>query len=209
MLPPTELDRSAADVVLIVDDVPDNLSVLHDALDEAGYTVLVATNGESRAAARRAGAARHRAARRGDAGHRRLRGRAPAEGRARDGAHPDRLHDRPHRHRARGRRVPGRRRRLRHQADPAARSARAHRRAHAGRAAGAPGAQCARRVRPRDDGDAHVGDAPHRVADAARAQAAAAATSTQHRRCTQVPAALLEWLHAQQRRSAQGSEPSR
>jgi DNA-binding NarL/FixJ family response regulator len=40
-------DRSNADVVLIVDDVPDNLSVLHDALDESGYTVLVATNGES------------------------------------------------------------------------------------------------------------------------------------------------------------------
>jgi len=41
------IDRSAADVVLIVDDVPDNLSVLHDALDEAGYTVLVATHGEA------------------------------------------------------------------------------------------------------------------------------------------------------------------
>jgi DNA-binding response OmpR family regulator/DNA-binding CsgD family transcriptional regulator len=40
-------DRGTADVVLIVDDVPDNLSVLHDALDEAGYTVLVATHGES------------------------------------------------------------------------------------------------------------------------------------------------------------------
>ena len=40
-------DRSESPVVLIVDDVPDNLSVLHDALDEAGYTVLVATNGES------------------------------------------------------------------------------------------------------------------------------------------------------------------
>src|SRR4051812_7395674 len=40
-------DRSASDVVLIVDDVPDNLSLLHDALDESGYTVLVATNGES------------------------------------------------------------------------------------------------------------------------------------------------------------------
>jgi DNA-binding response OmpR family regulator len=39
-------DRSATDLVLVVDDVPDNLSVLHDALDEAGYTVLVATNGE-------------------------------------------------------------------------------------------------------------------------------------------------------------------
>lgn len=40
-------DRSASDVVLIVDDVPDNLSLLHDALDEAGYTVLVATSGET------------------------------------------------------------------------------------------------------------------------------------------------------------------
>jgi DNA-binding response OmpR family regulator/DNA-binding CsgD family transcriptional regulator len=41
------LDRANADVVLIVDDVPDNLSVLHDALDESGYTVLVATSGEA------------------------------------------------------------------------------------------------------------------------------------------------------------------
>jgi DNA-binding response OmpR family regulator/DNA-binding CsgD family transcriptional regulator len=40
-------DRSSGHVVLIVDDVPDNLSVLHDALDESGYIVLVATNGES------------------------------------------------------------------------------------------------------------------------------------------------------------------
>ena len=41
------LDRTSADLVLIVDDVPDNLSVLHDALDESGYTVLVATSGEA------------------------------------------------------------------------------------------------------------------------------------------------------------------
>ena len=34
-------------MVVIVDDVPDNLSVLHDALDDSGYTVLVATNGEA------------------------------------------------------------------------------------------------------------------------------------------------------------------
>ena len=40
-------ERGATTRVLIVDDVPDNLSVLHDALDEAGYTVLVATDGES------------------------------------------------------------------------------------------------------------------------------------------------------------------
>ena len=41
------LDRANSDVVLIVDDVPDNLLVLHDALDESGYTVLVATSGEA------------------------------------------------------------------------------------------------------------------------------------------------------------------
>jgi len=41
------LDRANSDLVLIVDDVPDNLAVLHDALDESGYTVLVATNGEA------------------------------------------------------------------------------------------------------------------------------------------------------------------
>jgi DNA-binding response OmpR family regulator/DNA-binding CsgD family transcriptional regulator len=46
-LPPTE-----GLVVLIVDDVPDNVAPLHDALDEAGYTVLVALDGE--AAIRRA-----------------------------------------------------------------------------------------------------------------------------------------------------------
>ncbi|MBA4342644.1 MAG: DNA-binding response regulator [Methylibium sp.] len=36
-----------AERVLIVDDVPDNLALLHDALDEAGYTVLVAFSGEA------------------------------------------------------------------------------------------------------------------------------------------------------------------
>jgi len=36
-----------AEKVLIVDDVPDNLALLHDALDEAGYTVLVAHEGEA------------------------------------------------------------------------------------------------------------------------------------------------------------------
>lgn len=47
MTPSSLPDRDLAPVVLIVDDVPDNLSVLHDALDAAGYTVLVATDGES------------------------------------------------------------------------------------------------------------------------------------------------------------------
>ncbi len=41
------LNRAHSDVVLIVDDVPDNLSLLHDALDESGYTVLVALDGAS------------------------------------------------------------------------------------------------------------------------------------------------------------------
>jgi DNA-binding response OmpR family regulator len=40
-------ESTATAVVLIVDDLPENLSMLHDALDEAGYKVLVATNGES------------------------------------------------------------------------------------------------------------------------------------------------------------------
>ena len=44
---PDILERDISDIVLIVDDVPENLSLLHDALDETGYTVLVATNGES------------------------------------------------------------------------------------------------------------------------------------------------------------------
>ena len=41
------LAAEAVGVVLIVDDIPDNLAVLHDALDESGYTVLVATDGAS------------------------------------------------------------------------------------------------------------------------------------------------------------------
>jgi CheY-like chemotaxis protein/DNA-binding CsgD family transcriptional regulator len=38
---------ASADVVLVVDDVPENIALLNDALDEAGYTVLVATSGEA------------------------------------------------------------------------------------------------------------------------------------------------------------------
>lgn len=36
-----------AGVVLIVDDAPDNLALLHDALDHEGYLVRIATNGAS------------------------------------------------------------------------------------------------------------------------------------------------------------------
>ncbi len=41
------LNRAHNAVVLIVDDVPDNVSLLHDALDESGCTVLVALDGAS------------------------------------------------------------------------------------------------------------------------------------------------------------------
>ncbi|MBP6902642.1 MAG: response regulator [Burkholderiaceae bacterium] len=44
---PLPLDPGAGELVLIVDDLPDNLALLHDALDEAGCTVLVATDGAS------------------------------------------------------------------------------------------------------------------------------------------------------------------
>lgn len=46
-VPTTVMDRAQSDLVLIVDDVPDNLAMLHDALDESGFTVLVATSGET------------------------------------------------------------------------------------------------------------------------------------------------------------------
>ena len=51
----TLLDQQQGDRVLMVDDVPDNLSLLHDALDEHGYTVLAATNGEAALACARQG----------------------------------------------------------------------------------------------------------------------------------------------------------
>lgn len=38
-------DHRTSHVVLIVDDIPENLAVLRDALDESGYTVLVARHG--------------------------------------------------------------------------------------------------------------------------------------------------------------------
>jgi DNA-binding response OmpR family regulator/DNA-binding CsgD family transcriptional regulator len=40
-------DTTRCGLVLVVDDVPENLAVLHDALDESGFTVLVANNGEA------------------------------------------------------------------------------------------------------------------------------------------------------------------
>lgn len=46
MITKPDLNRHQSSLVLIVDDVMDNLAVLHDALDESGYTVLVANNGK-------------------------------------------------------------------------------------------------------------------------------------------------------------------
>lgn len=43
----TEQKNRSELTILIVDDVMDNLALLHDALNETGYTVLVATDGES------------------------------------------------------------------------------------------------------------------------------------------------------------------
>lgn len=42
-----KLNQTDALVVLIVDDVMDNLALLHDALDESGFVVLVANNGSA------------------------------------------------------------------------------------------------------------------------------------------------------------------
>jgi CheY-like chemotaxis protein/DNA-binding CsgD family transcriptional regulator len=44
---PLDEGRGGADVVLVVDDVPENIALLNDALDEAGYTVLVAGSGDA------------------------------------------------------------------------------------------------------------------------------------------------------------------
>ena len=43
----TTLTAFEGDIALIVDDVPENLALLSDALSEAGYSVLVATDGHS------------------------------------------------------------------------------------------------------------------------------------------------------------------
>ncbi|MES2820734.1 MAG: response regulator [Pseudomonadota bacterium] len=45
--PPVRLQAAERGVILIVDDIPDNLALLADALDEAGYMVLVALDGAS------------------------------------------------------------------------------------------------------------------------------------------------------------------
>ena len=129
-----EFDRHHIDVVLIVDDVPDNLSMLHDALDEFGYTVLVAVNGEQalqRARRRSPTSILMDALNRAWTASRRC---AAPEGRARHRRHPGDLHDRPDRRRERAEGLPERWRRLRAQSRSGRwRCLRAHRGARAGR----------------------------------------------------------------------------
>ncbi len=43
----TEMAPSRRDTVLVVDDTPETLSLLTDTLDQEGYTVLIATDGEA------------------------------------------------------------------------------------------------------------------------------------------------------------------
>ena len=69
------------DVALVVDDSPETLRLLTDALDGAGMTVMVALDGASRDADRRPDHARHHPARRRDARHGRLRDLPAAEAR--------------------------------------------------------------------------------------------------------------------------------
>lgn len=47
MKPVAQRPGREQDLVLIVDDIPDNLSLLHTMLEQAGYQVLVATDGQS------------------------------------------------------------------------------------------------------------------------------------------------------------------
>ena len=42
---PQTTERPPGQLVLVVDDMPENLAALHDALDESGYSVVVASNG--------------------------------------------------------------------------------------------------------------------------------------------------------------------
>ena len=152
------------DVVLVVDDSPETLRLLTDALDGAGMTVMVALDGAAAHAHRRPDHARHHPARRGDARHGRLRDLPAAEARRGPEQRPGHLHDRPGRDRAHRARAGSRRRRLRHQADRDRGDAGAHPRASRQCAADAERARRARRLRPlparrQSPGQDHVGDA--------------------------------------------------
>ena len=81
-------------MVLIVDDVPDNLAVLHDAWMNRVSPALVATNGRVRWREARQSLPDVILSRRGDARHGRIRSRSPAQGRPYDTADSDPLRDR-------------------------------------------------------------------------------------------------------------------
>jgi DNA-binding response OmpR family regulator len=46
-MPPMDLGTARRDTILVVDDTPETLGFLTDTLDDAGFTVLIATDGES------------------------------------------------------------------------------------------------------------------------------------------------------------------
>ena len=114
--PDTRPPLHVSSVVLVVDDAPDTLRMLCDALAIEGYTVLVARDAHRGAGALRDGRARRRAARRRHARRGRLRAVPPPQGRALLGPRAGDLHDRPVRDRADRRRLCQRRRGLRGQA---------------------------------------------------------------------------------------------
>ena len=111
--------KETRDIVLVVDDSPDTLSMLTDALEEAGMTVLVAREGDHALSIVETVTARRHPDGRGDAGHGRLRDLPPSQAEQGAGACAGHLHDRAERHRAHHRGPGGRRRRLCHQADRA------------------------------------------------------------------------------------------
>ena len=46
-MPPMDMGTTRRDTILVVDDTPETLGFLTDTLDDAGFTVLIATDGES------------------------------------------------------------------------------------------------------------------------------------------------------------------
>src|SRR5437879_7970170 len=88
------------DVALVVDDSPETLLLLTDALDGAGMTVMVALDGAGAMRIVDQITPRHRAARCGHAGHGRVRDLQAAEARCRACQHADHLHDGARRDRA-------------------------------------------------------------------------------------------------------------
>src|ERR1035438_10102719 len=124
------------DTVLVVDDTPETLSLLTDTLDHAGFTVLIATDGEAALELLEQVTPDLVLMDAADAGHQRFRDLQASQARQAALAPAGDLHDRIERNRARSRGTGLRRRRLRDQADRARCAAGAHSRASGQRARG-------------------------------------------------------------------------